>query len=95
MVCPFAAGGPTDVAARLVAEGLSGVLRQRVIVDNRTGSGVVVGTEAVAKAPKDGYTFLYSTVAHSALRPLFPAPELRPRPGLPARRAGRPSSRCC
>jgi tripartite-type tricarboxylate transporter receptor subunit TctC len=72
MVCPFAAGGPTDVAARLVAEGLSGALRQRVIVDNRTGSGVVVGTEAVAKAPKDGYTFLYSTVAHSVLRPLFP-----------------------
>lgn len=71
MVCPFAAGGPTDVAARLVAEGLSGVLRQRVIVDNRTGSGVVVGTEAVAKAPKDGTTFLYSTVAHSVLRPLF------------------------
>src|SRR5215212_2152982 len=72
MVCPFAAGGPTDVAARLVAEGLSGVLRQRVVVDNRTGSGVVVGTEAVAKAPKDGYTFLYSTVAHAVLRPLFP-----------------------
>lgn len=71
LVCPFAAGGPTDVAARLVAEGLSTELRQRFIVENRTGSGVLVGTEAVAKAPKDGYTFLYSTVAHAALRPLF------------------------
>ncbi len=71
LICPFAAGGPTDVAARIVAEGLSGVLPERVIVENRTGSGVVVGTEAVANGPKDGSTFLYSTVAHSVLRPLF------------------------
>jgi tripartite-type tricarboxylate transporter receptor subunit TctC len=72
LICPFAAGGPTDVAARLVADGLSNILPQRVVVENRTGSGVVVGSEAVAKAPKDGSTFLYSTVAHSVLRPLFP-----------------------
>ena len=71
LICPFAAGGPTDVAARLVADGLSAVLPQRFVVENRTGSGVVVGTEAVAKASKDGHTFLYSTVAHSVLRPLF------------------------
>jgi tripartite-type tricarboxylate transporter receptor subunit TctC len=70
-ICPFAAGGPTDVAARLVADGLSNTLSQRFVVENRTGSGVVVGTEAVAKSAKDGYTFLYSTVAHSVLRPLF------------------------
>ncbi|MFC3126490.1 Bug family tripartite tricarboxylate transporter substrate binding protein [Pseudoroseomonas globiformis] len=72
LICPFAAGGPTDVAARAVAEGLSSALPQRVVVENRTGSGVVVGSEAVARAPKDGHTFLYSTVAHSVLRPLFP-----------------------
>ncbi|WP_419897405.1 Bug family tripartite tricarboxylate transporter substrate binding protein [Roseomonas sp. USHLN139] len=71
LICPFAAGGPTDVMARLVADALSAELSQRFIVENRTGSGVVVGTEAVAKAPKDGSTFLYSTVAHSVLRPLF------------------------
>ncbi|MBP0446028.1 tripartite tricarboxylate transporter substrate binding protein [Roseomonas sp. SSH11] len=71
LICPFAAGGPTDVAARLVAEGLSNMLPERVVVENRTGSGVVVGTELVAKAPKDGSTFLYSTVAHSVLRALF------------------------
>ncbi|ONG49562.1 N-acyl-D-aspartate deacylase [Pseudoroseomonas deserti] len=71
IICPFAAGGPTDVMARLVADALSAELSQRFIVENRTGSGVVVGTEAVAKAPKDGSTFLYSTVAHSVLRPLF------------------------
>lgn len=72
LICPFAAGGPTDVAARLVADGMTGVLPQRVLVENRTGSGVVVGTEAVAKAPADGYTLLYSTIAHAVLRPLFP-----------------------
>ncbi|MCI0756228.1 Bug family tripartite tricarboxylate transporter substrate binding protein [Teichococcus vastitatis] len=70
-ICPFAAGGPTDVAARLVAESLTGLLPQRVLVENRTGSGVVVGTEAVAKSPADGYTILYSTIAHAVLRPLF------------------------
>ncbi|MFC7737912.1 Bug family tripartite tricarboxylate transporter substrate binding protein [Roseomonas sp. GCM10028921] len=71
LICPFAAGGPTDVAARLVADGLSAALPQRVVVENRTGSGVLVGSEVVAKAQKDGHTLLYSTVAHSVLRPLF------------------------
>ena len=70
LICPFAAGGPTDVAARLVAEQLSPILRQRVVVENRTGAAVVVGTEAVAKA-RDGHSFLYSTIAHAVLRPLF------------------------
>ena len=72
LVVPFAAGGPTDVPARLFADELSKMLPQRVIVENRTGAGVVVGTEVVAKAPKDGHTLLYSTIAHSVLRPLFP-----------------------
>ncbi|WP_431284605.1 Bug family tripartite tricarboxylate transporter substrate binding protein [Humitalea sp. 24SJ18S-53] len=72
LVVPFAAGGPTDVPARLFAEQLSNMLPQRVIVDNRTGAGVVVGTEAVAKSPKDGATLLYTTVAHSVLPALFP-----------------------
>jgi tripartite-type tricarboxylate transporter receptor subunit TctC len=72
LVVPFAAGGPTDIPARLFAEELSKTLPQRVIVENRTGAGVVVGTDAVAKAAKDGQTLLYTTVAHSVLRPLFP-----------------------
>src|SRR5918998_3973111 len=72
LVVPFAAGGPTDVPARLFADELSKALPQRVIVENRTGAGVVVGTEVVAKAAKDGHTLLYSTIAHSVLRPLFP-----------------------
>lgn len=72
LVVPFAAGGPTDIPARLFADEISKILPQRMIVENRTGGGVVVGTDAVAKAPKDGLTFLYTTVAHTVLRPLFP-----------------------
>lgn len=72
LVVPFAAGGPTDIPARLFAEEISKALPQRMIVENRTGAGVVVGTDLVAKAPKDGHTLLYTTVAHASLRPLFP-----------------------
>ncbi|MBC9175498.1 Bug family tripartite tricarboxylate transporter substrate binding protein [Pseudoroseomonas ludipueritiae] len=70
LVVPFAAGGPTDVPARLIADELSKLLPQRVIVENRTGAGVVVGSDAVAKA-KDGHTALYTTIAHAALREIF------------------------
>jgi tripartite-type tricarboxylate transporter receptor subunit TctC len=73
MIVPFAAGGPTDVPARLIADELSKMLPQRVIVENRTGAGVIVGSDAVAKAPKDGYTSLYTTIAHAALREIFPS----------------------
>ncbi|MCR0982264.1 Bug family tripartite tricarboxylate transporter substrate binding protein [Roseomonas populi] len=72
LVVPFAAGGPTDIPARLLADELSKMLPQRVIVENRTGAGVVVGSDVVAKAPKDGQTLLYTTIAHSTLRSIFP-----------------------
>jgi len=70
-VVPFAAGGPTDVPARLLADQLSNLLPHRVVVENRTGSGVVVGTDAVAKATRDGQTILYTTVGHAYLPGLF------------------------
>ncbi|MBE9603914.1 tripartite tricarboxylate transporter substrate binding protein [Acetobacteraceae bacterium H6797] len=70
LVVPFAAGGPTDVPARLIADELSKMLPQRVIVENRTGAGVVVGSDVVAKA-NDGHTFLYTTIAHAVLRVVF------------------------
>jgi tripartite-type tricarboxylate transporter receptor subunit TctC len=71
VVVPFAAGGPTDVPARLLAEAMSGFLPHRLVVENRTGSGVVIGTDLVAKAPKDGQTILYTTVGHAYLPGLF------------------------
>ena len=71
LVVPFAAGGPTDIPARLIADELSKQLPQRVVVENRTGAGVVVGSDVVAKAPKDGSVFLYTTIAHATLRAIF------------------------
>lgn len=63
-IVPYAAGGPTDVAARILAETLSQRLPQQVVVENITGAGTVVGT-ARAAATKDGHTFLIATVAHA------------------------------
>ena len=72
MIVPYAAGGPTDVQARILAETMAEPLRQRVVVENRTGAGVVVGTEAVAKSAPDGQTILLTTVAHAINPTLFP-----------------------
>ncbi len=58
MIVPFAAGGSTDVAARLVAQYLSKALGQQVVVENKTGANGNLGTELAAKAAPDGYTIL-------------------------------------
>jgi tripartite-type tricarboxylate transporter receptor subunit TctC len=68
MIVPFAAGGGTDVLARVVAANLSEKLKQQVVVENRGGAGSLVGTDAVAKAAPDGYTILYTSVA-AAINP--------------------------
>ncbi|CAN7143753.1 tripartite tricarboxylate transporter substrate-binding protein [Bosea sp. LjRoot90] len=69
-IVPYAAGGPTDVAARILAETLSQRLPQHVVVENVTGAGTVVGT-ARAAAMKDGHTFLIATVAHAVNTVLY------------------------
>src|SRR5215471_16061165 len=58
LVVPFAAGGPSDVAGRILAQGLSDVLGQQVVVENPSGAGGTVGSLRVAKAPPDGYQFV-------------------------------------
>lgn len=58
MIVPFAAGGATDVPARIVAAKLSDVLKQQFVVDNRPGQGGALGTAVAAKAEPDGYTVL-------------------------------------
>lgn len=64
MVVPSAPGGSVDTLARIVAQKMTDSLRQQVIVENRSGSGGVVGTELVAKASPDGYTLLMAYGSH-------------------------------
>ena len=56
LIVPFPAGGPNDIIARIVGQRMSELMKQPVVIDNRGGQGGVLGTDAVAKAPPDGYT---------------------------------------
>ncbi len=71
VVVPFAAGGSTDLVARIVAQKLTEQMGQSVVVENRVGAGGNVGAAAVAKAPPDGYTVLFATISTHTLNPLM------------------------
>ena len=71
MIVPFPAGGAIDVLARAVANSLSETFGKQFVVDNRTGAGGNIGGAAAAKAPADGYTFLFGTPAPIALNKLM------------------------
>jgi tripartite-type tricarboxylate transporter receptor subunit TctC len=71
IVVPQPPGGGFDTVGRLLAERLSQAMGQAVIVENRTGAGTLVGTEAVAKAAPDGYTLLLGGLSNMALNPGF------------------------
>jgi len=71
MVVPFAAGGSTDLVARLLAQKLTEQMGVNVIVENRAGAGGNIGAAAVAKAEPDGYTVLYGTISTHTLNPLM------------------------
>src|SRR5437764_2095106 len=66
MIIPFAAGGPTDVLGRVMAQRMSEVLGHQVIVENVGGAGGMTGSKRVADAAPDGYTFLLGTVGTQA-----------------------------
>ena len=67
IVVPFAAGGTTDILARIIGQALTTELGQSVIVDNRAGAGGNIGGALAAKAPADGYTLFMGTVGTHAI----------------------------
>jgi tripartite-type tricarboxylate transporter receptor subunit TctC len=69
MIVPFAAGGPADTMARLVAQRLSTGLGQSIVVDNRPGAGGTIGARAGAAAEPDGYTLIYGNTAAFVVGP--------------------------
>ncbi|MEG1767317.1 MAG: tripartite tricarboxylate transporter substrate binding protein [Comamonas sp.] len=69
LMIPFAAGGNTDIVARLIAPELGKILGQTVVVENKPGASGNIAADFVAKAPADGYTLLMGTVGTQAINP--------------------------
>lgn len=70
-VVGFAAGGPTDVIARILAQDMSAAVGQSFVVENRPGANAIIATEAVAHSAPDGYTTLFSSLS-LLVNPLLP-----------------------
>jgi tripartite-type tricarboxylate transporter receptor subunit TctC len=71
LIVPIAPGGATDILARLIGQWLSERLGQQFVIDNRPGGGSNIGTEAVVRAPPDGYTLLQVSAAHTINATLY------------------------
>src|SRR6185503_15190047 len=69
LIVPFPPGGPNDIIARVVSQKMQDILKQTIVIDNRSGQGGVVGTDAVAKAPPDGYTIGIVSAGALAISP--------------------------
>ncbi|MET0350600.1 MAG: tripartite tricarboxylate transporter substrate binding protein [Rhizobacter sp.] len=69
IIVPFAAGGTSDALARLLGQRLGEGLKQTVIVENRAGAGGMIGADAAAKSPGDGYTIVLGTISSHAIIP--------------------------
>src|SRR5882724_4529925 len=79
IIVPFGAGGSGDTLARVVADHLSATFKQQFVVENRTGAGGMIGTQAIATAPPDGYTIGITNLSTLALVPVInPAASYHP-----------------
>jgi tripartite-type tricarboxylate transporter receptor subunit TctC len=73
LIVPFAAGGGSDILARIIAEPLSKRLGQSIVVENKPGGGATVAADLVAKSPPDGYTWLFTTAGPQITNPYLMA----------------------
>jgi tripartite-type tricarboxylate transporter receptor subunit TctC len=71
IIVPYSAGGPADIYARFLGDRLQKSLGQPFVIENRPGAGAIIGTEAVAKSPADGYTLLMMSNTHTVNESLF------------------------
>ncbi len=71
IVVPFTAGGPTDTVARLIAQPMTKMLKQQVIIENVGGAGGTIAAARVARAAPDGYTLLLHHIGHSTAPSLY------------------------
>ncbi len=78
MIVPYPPAGPTDIVGRPMTEKLSANMGQSVILDFRPGGNTIIGTDAVAKSAADGYTWLFTTFAHTTLPALMKDLPYRP-----------------
>jgi tripartite-type tricarboxylate transporter receptor subunit TctC len=69
MIVPFAPGGASDFVARLIQHGVSEILGQQIVIDNRPGAAGIVGTEAVVRAAPDGYTTFLGNIGTLSINP--------------------------
>ena len=72
MIVPYGVGGPADIYGRFIAAKLQDALGQPFVVEDRPGGGSIVGTDAVAKSPPDGYTLLVMSNTHTVNETLVP-----------------------
>src|SRR5256884_2826732 len=71
LIVPVAAGGPTDIVARMLAEKLSKMWGQQVVIENKGGAGTNIGNEYVAQSEPDGYTMLFATASLAVTTSLY------------------------
>src|SRR5262245_36961777 len=72
VIVPFGAGGPTDVFTRVIADELQKSLKQSFVMENRPGAGTIIGSDAAAKSPPDGYTLLMVSATQTTTETLVP-----------------------
>jgi tripartite-type tricarboxylate transporter receptor subunit TctC len=78
VIIGFAAGGPTDVIARVLAQDMTATLGQSVVVENKAGANAKIATEYVAQASADGYTLLFASLSHNVNAIMFKKPGYDP-----------------